>query len=77
LAQSGCAALSANHATIGPHRGLESTNDATIRLALHALLAELEERRNVVVACDTLWRFLKREGISFKKNAARQRAGSA
>ena len=46
-------------------------------LTLHALLSELEERRSVVVACDTLWRFLKREGISFKKNAARQRAGSA
>lgn len=46
-------------------------------LTLHALLAEPEERRNVVVACDTLWRFLKRERISFKKNRARQRAGSA
>jgi transposase len=46
-------------------------------LTLHALLAELAELRDVVVSCDTLWRFLKREGISFKKNAARQRAGSA
>ena len=41
-------------------------------LTLHALLAELEERRDVVVCCDTLWRFLKREGISFKKNTLRQ-----
>ena len=46
-------------------------------LTLHALLAELAEARSVVVSCDTLWRFLKREGLSFKKNAARQRAGSA
>ncbi len=46
-------------------------------LTLHALFAELEEWRNVVVSCDTLWRFLKREGISFKENRARQRAGSA
>ena len=43
-------------------------------LTLHALLAELEDRRNVVVSCDTLWRFMKREGISFKKNRLRQRA---
>lgn len=45
-------------------------------LTLHALLAELAER-NVVVSCDTLWRFLKREGISFKKNRLRQRAEPA
>ena len=35
-------------------------------LTLHALLAELGER-GVVVSCDTLWRFLKRQDISFKK----------
>ena len=45
-------------------------------LTLHGLLAELRQR-DVVVACDTLWRFLRREGISFKKNRLRQRAGSA
>src|SRR5262245_51672427 len=32
-------------------------------LTLHELLDELAQR-GVVVACDTLWRFLKREGIS-------------
>jgi transposase len=42
-------------------------------LTLHALLAELGAR-GVVVSCDTLWRFLGREGISFKKNRLRQRA---
>ncbi|MBS0242709.1 MAG: IS630 family transposase [Proteobacteria bacterium] len=36
-------------------------------LTLHALLAELADRE-VIVSCDTLWRFLKREGISFKKS---------
>lgn len=46
-------------------------------LTLHALLDELAEERAVVVSCDTLWRFLKRAGVSFKKNAPRQRAGSA
>lgn len=45
-------------------------------LTLHALLAELADARSVVVSCDMLWRFLKREGVSFKNNAARQRAGS-
>lgn len=42
-------------------------------LTLHALLAELADR-DVVVSCDTLWRFLKREGVSFKKNRVRGRA---
>jgi transposase len=45
-------------------------------LTLQALLGELGER-GVVVSCDTLWRFLKREGISFKKNRLRDRAGSS
>ena len=45
-------------------------------LTLHALLDELRAR-GVVVACDTLWRFLKREEITFKKNLVRRRAGPA
>ena len=45
-------------------------------LTLHALLGDLGER-GVVVSCDTLWRFLKREGISFKKNRGRGRAEPA
>ena len=44
-------------------------------LTLHALLDELRDR-DVVVSCDTLWRFLKREEITFKKNFVRRRAGS-
>jgi len=45
-------------------------------LTLQALLLELRPR-GVVVSCDTLWRFLRREKISFKKNAVRQRARSS
>ena len=44
-------------------------------LTLHALLDELAEQRGISVSCDTLWRFLKHIGVSFKKNAPRQRAG--
>jgi transposase len=36
-------------------------------LTLHELLAELRDERGVTVCCDTLWRFLKRCGKSFKK----------
>jgi transposase len=36
-------------------------------LTLHELLAELRAERGVVVCCDTLWRFLKRCGKTFKK----------
>ena len=45
-------------------------------LTLHALRDELRER-GVFVSCDTLWRFLKRQEISFKKNLVRRRAGSS
>lgn len=36
-------------------------------LTLHELLAELREERGVEVCCDTLWRFLRRCGKTFKK----------
>jgi transposase len=45
-------------------------------LTLHAMVDELRDR-GLVVAVDTLWRFLKREGLSFKKNAVRERATEA
>jgi transposase len=44
-------------------------------LTLRELLAQLHER-GVVVSYGPLWRFFAAEGISFKKNTARQRAGS-
>ena len=43
-------------------------------VTLAAVLGELKER-GVDVALTTLWRFLKRQGISFKKNRVRHRAG--
>jgi transposase len=45
-------------------------------LTVKALLDEVHER-GTVVCLDTLWRFLKREGLSFKKNRSRRRAGQA
>jgi transposase len=42
-------------------------------LTLHMLLRELGAR-GVTVSCDTLWRFLRREGFSFKKKRRGQRA---
>jgi len=42
---------------------IEQKNDLT----LHELLAQLRDERGVVVCCDTLWRFLKRCGKTFKK----------
>ena len=45
-------------------------------LTLRALLAELRGR-GVEVGYGALWRHFAREGISFKKNRARRRTGSA
>jgi transposase len=36
-------------------------------ITLHALLADLAAERGMVVSCDTLWRFLHANGITFKK----------
>ncbi len=49
---------------------LGQTPDVT----LHELLHELRER-GVSVCCDTLWRFLRHAGVSFKKNPVRHRTG--
>lgn len=43
-------------------------------LTMRALAAELAER-GVVVTHDTVWRFVRRQGLSFKKNSAGQGAG--
>jgi transposase len=60
-----------------PHRAfLLARLDEKPDLTLHALLDELRER-GVTVSCDTLWRFLRHEGKSFKKNRHRNRAKSA
>lgn len=44
-------------------------------LTLRAVVAELAER-GTPASYGAVWRFFKHEGITFKKNAARQRAGS-
>jgi transposase len=45
-------------------------------LTLHALLAALRDERGVVVSCDTLWRYLKRCGKTFKKRRSSPRSRS-
>ena len=47
----------------------------TPHLTLHALKDELATR-GVKVSHNAVWLFLRREGLRFKKNAARPRAGS-
>lgn len=43
-------------------------------LTLHELLADLRDERGVVVCCDTLWRFLRRCGKTFKKRRSSPRS---
>jgi transposase len=43
-------------------------------LTVRALRAELLERRGVQVGYGAVWRFLAREGLTFKKKPARRRA---
>jgi transposase len=52
---------------------IEEKNDRT----LDEIAKELETRRNVHVGRSTVWRALDRLGLSRKKNASRERAGSA
>jgi transposase len=44
-------------------------------LTLRALAAELAER-GIVVSYYAVWHFFEHEGVTFKKNSLRQRAGS-
>ena len=59
-----------------PHRAfiVERINQ-TSHLTLHGLKAELAAR-GVKVSHETVWQFLKREGLSFKKNTVRSGAGT-
>ena len=45
-------------------------------LTLRAIRAELADR-GVVVSYDAVWRFYRREGMTFKKKPVRRRAGPA
>jgi len=69
----------------GSHRPpilLSATEAITSRLAVksdwtvRALAADLRAA-GIAVSHDTVWRFMRRQGLSFKKNAARQRDGAA
>jgi putative transposase len=54
-----------------PHRAFIVERLAqTSHLSLHGLKAELAAR-GVKVSHDTVWKFLRREGLRFKKNAVR------
>ena len=55
---------------LDPHRDFVHDQIETVpHLTLHGLKDLLAER-DVAVSHDTVWRFLRREGLSFKKNAA-------
>ena len=51
--------------------------DEKADLTLAALREELHQQQGAKVCIDTLWRFLKACGKSFKKNSARRRAEQA
>lgn len=54
-----------------PHRAfIAELVDQTPHLSLHRLKEELAAR-GVNVSHDTVWRFLRREGLRFKKDAVR------
>jgi putative transposase len=60
-----------------PHRGwILARIEQEPSLAIEELRAELAER-GMVVAHGTLWAFLDREKLTFKKNSARRRARAA
>ena len=46
-------------------------------LTVRALRAELAEKRGVQVGYGAVWRFLAREGLTFKKKPVRRRAAEA
>src|SRR5579862_3896303 len=61
---------------LDPHRAfIRERIGQTPHLTLHALKDELAAR-GVKVSHNAVWLFLRREGLRFKKNAARARAGS-
>ncbi len=58
-------------ATLEPHRAwLHERVSREPHVTLHRLRAELADL-GVQVSHDTVWRFLRREGLRFKKNRAR------
>jgi len=63
-------------ATLEPHRDFIVERIArTSHLTLHGLKDELAAR-GVKVSHNAVWLFLRREGLTFKKNSVRPRAGA-
>ena len=61
---------------LDPHRAfIVERITQTPHLTLHGLKAELASR-GVKVSHNAVWLFLRREGLRFKKNTVRPRAGS-
>jgi len=59
-----------------PHRAFIAERiEQTPHLTLHGLKDELAAR-GVKVSHNAVWMFLRREGLRFKKNAVRSRAGT-
>ena len=61
---------------VGEHETWLRERVARDAFTLRGLVAELAER-GLGVDYKTVWTFVHREGLSFKKNRARQRTGSA
>ena len=62
--------------TLEPHRDFIVERIArTSHLTLHGLKDELAAR-GVKVSHNAVWLFLRREGLTFKKNSVRPRAGA-
>ena len=51
--------------------------EAQVDTTLVELSTMLRDRHGAVFAPSTIWRFLDRHAMTFKKNGARQRAGTA
>jgi transposase len=56
---------------------LAAVEDADKDITLNEIAALLGERHGVSFAPSTIWRFLDRHAMTFKKNRARSRAGAA
>jgi transposase len=61
----------------GEHRTWLITRCQSGAFTLRGLVAELASERGLAVDYRSVWEFVHAEGLSFKKNRARQRTGSS
>ena len=67
----------ARHDVLGAERvWLRARMAAVPDLTIRALRAELQAERGLRVSYDAVWRFLRAEGLTFKKKSAGRRAGA-